>query len=327
MPFQISRVDRVVTAGSCFAQHLGRHLAQAGFCHFLTEPAHPLFDDALAHRFGYGLFSARYGNLYTPRQLLQLLHRAYGLFTPLQLFWPRGSEPRVVDPFRPQIQPDGFTSPAELAADRAVHFAAIRAAVEQMQVFVFTLGLTEAWQDSRDGAIFPLAPGVAGGVYDPETVRFRNFDEGETAADLTAALGFIRAKNPAVRIVLTVSPVPLNATYEDRHVYISTTLSKAMLRLAAERVAAAFDACCYFPSYEIITAPHVRARYFAEDCREVLPAGVDHVMRLFFRHFAAESGAAPVQAQDTAKTEVAAHLKKMEAAIDLLCDEQAITNR
>ena len=62
VPFQISRADRVVTAGSCFAQHLGRHLAQAGFCHFLTEPAHPLFDDALAHRFGYGLFSARYGN-------------------------------------------------------------------------------------------------------------------------------------------------------------------------------------------------------------------------------------------------------------------------
>ena len=332
VPFQISRADRVVTAGSCFAQHLGRHLAQAGFCHFLTEPAHPLFDDALAHRFGYGLFSARYGNLYTPRQLLQLLHRAYGQFEPLQSAWPRGDAPRpeesrVVDPFRPQIQPDGFTSPAELAADREVHFAAISRAVEQMQVFVFTLGLTEAWEDSRDGAIFPLAPGVAGGVYDPETVRFRNFDEVETAADLTAALGFIRAKNPAVRIVLTVSPVPLNATYEPRHVYLSTTLSKAMLRLAAERVAAAFDACCYFPSYEIITAPHTRTRYFAADCREVLPAGVDHVMRLFFRHFAAEAGVAPVQAPDTAKADLAAHLEKIEAAIDLLCDEQAISNR
>ena len=327
VPFQITRADRVVTAGSCFAQHLARHLAQAGFCHFLTEPAHPLFDDALAHRFGYGLFSARYGNLYTPRQLLQLLHRAYGLFTPLQSAWPRGPEPRVVDPFRPQIQPDGFTSDVELQADRDTHFAAIRAAVEQMQVFVFTLGLTEAWEDPRDGAIFPLAPGVAGGIYDPATVRFRNFDEVESAADLTEALAFIRAKNPGVRIVLTVSPVPLNATFEDRHVALSTTLSKAMLRLAAERVAAAFDACCYFPSFEIITAPHTRGRYFAEDCREVLPAGVDHVMRLFFHHFAADAGVAAAAPSDSTKAAIAAHLQKMEAAIDLLCDEQAITNR
>jgi hypothetical protein len=327
VPFQISRADRVVTAGSCFAQHLARHLAQAGFYHFQTEPAHPLFDDALAHRFGYGLFSARYGNLYTPRQLLQLLHRAYGMFTPLQSAWPRGPHPRVVDPFRPQIQPEGFTSEAELVADRATHFAAIRAAVEQMQVFVFTLGLTEAWEDPRDGAIFPLAPGVAGGVYDPETVRFRNFDEAETAADLTEALTFIRSKNPQVRIVLTVSPVPLNATYEDRHVYLSTTLSKAMLRLAAERVAAGFDACCYFPSYEIITAPHTRGRYFAEDCREVLPAGVDHVMGLFFRHFAKDAGVAPETSTGAARENLAAHLEEVEAAIDLLCDEQAITNR
>lgn len=327
VPFQISRQDRVVTAGSCFAQHLARHLAEAGFCHHQTEPAHPLFDDALARRFGYGLFSARYGNLYTTRQLLQLLHRAYGLFEPVQSAWPRGPAPRVVDPFRPQIQPDGFTSEAELQADRATHFAAIRQAVEEMQVFVFTLGLTEAWEDSRDGAIFPLAPGVAGGDYDPATVHFRNFDEVEAAADLTAALEFIRAKNPTVRIVLTVSPVPLNATYEDRHVYLSTTLSKAMLRLAAERVAAWFDACCYFPSYEIITAPHTRGRYFAEDCREVLPAGVEHVMGLFFKHFAKDAGVAPERAPDTARADVAAQLERAEAAIELLCDEQAITNR
>ena len=327
VPFQISRADRVVTAGSCFAQHLARHLSQAGFCHHQTEPAHPLFDETLARRFGYGLFSARYGNLYTPRQLLQLLRRAYGLFTPLQSAWPRGDAPRVVDPFRPQIQPDGFTSEAELQADRDSHFAAIRAAVAEMQVFVFTLGLTEAWEDSRDGAVFPLAPGVAGGTYDPATVRFRNFDEAETAADLTEALAFIRARNPDVRIVLTVSPVPLNATYEDRHVYLSTSLSKAMLRLAAERVAQAFDACCYFPSYEIITAPHTRGRYFAEDCREVLPEGVAHVMALFFRHFAAGAGVAPVQVPDVAKAEVAAQRARAEAAIELLCDEQAIVNR
>ena len=145
VPFAIAREDRVVTAGSCFAQHLGRRLAAAGFGFHVTEGPHPMFPAPLAHRFGYGLFSARYGNVYPPRQLLQLWQRAYGLFTPAATSWPLapdGTGTRVVDPFRPRIQPRGFVSEAELAADREVHFAAIRRAVETMDVFAFTLGLT-----------------------------------------------------------------------------------------------------------------------------------------------------------------------------------------
>lgn len=325
--FQIGVEDRVVTAGSCFAQHVARHLSGSGFNHLITEPAHGIFSAALAQKFGYGLFSARYGNIYTTRQLLQLLHRAYGLFEPAAKSWPRGTEGRVVDPFRPQIQPEGFVSEAELLADREQHFAAIRSAIETMDIFVFTLGLTECWEDARDGAIFPLAPGVAGGTYDPEQVNFRNFDERETADDLIAALRFIRERNPDVKIILTVSPVPLNATFENRHVFVSTTWSKAVLRIAAEKAAKAFDRCCYFPSYEIITAPHVRGSYFAEDCREVLKAGVDHVMRLFFLHFAGVTEkAASADAKPAEPNAAQRHVQSMERDLEVLCDEEAISD-
>lgn len=331
VPFQIAPETRVVTAGSCFAQHIGHRLSTGGFTHYISEPAHPMFDAELARKFGYGIYSARYGNIYTARQLLQLLHRAYGLFSPRVDHWPLRSEggSRVVDPFRPQIQPAGFVSAAELAADWVQHFAATRSAIETMEVFVFTLGLTEAWEDPVDGAVFPLAPGFAGGIWEPETVQFHNFDETETAEDLAAALAFIRARNPAVRIILTVSPVPLNATFEPRHVLVSTTWSKAVLRIAAEKVARRFDACCYFPSYEVITAPQARGRYFAADGREILDAGVNHVMGLFFGHFADgsrdptdRSAAATKQA-----TAIQDEMAEVERQIDSLCDEQAITNR
>lgn len=329
-PFRLSRGMRLVTAGSCFAQHVGRHLAQQGYHHFITEPAHPMFPPEIAARFSYGMFAARYGNVYTARQLLQLLRRAYGLFVPQAVSWPQGPQGgqggRVVDPFRPQIQPEGFVSEAELAADRAQHFAAIRTAVEEMEVFVFTLGLTEAWEDTRDGAIFPLAPGVAGGVWQPDLTRPVNFDEAETAADLIVALTFIRKMNPGVKVVLTVSPVPLNATFEDRHVFVSTTWSKAALRIAAEKATRALEGVVYFPSYEIITAPHVRGRYFGPDCREVLPAGVDHVMGVFLRHFgeAAAFGAATAPPDRAPETETAQAAGQR--ILDILCDEQAISN-
>ncbi|KMK66275.1 GSCFA domain-containing protein [Puniceibacterium sp. IMCC21224] len=325
VPFRISPDDRIVTAGSCFAQHVARYLSQSGFDHHIAEPAHPIVPADVAEAHNYGLFSARYGNLYTARQLLQLIRRAYGDFTPQADAWDGPKPGTFVDPFRPQIQPGGYASVEELAADRAQHLAAVRRAFETMDVFVFTLGLTEGWEDTRDGAVFPLAPGVAGGTYDPALTAFRNFDEVETADDLTEALTLIRQRNPDVRIILTVSPVPLNATFIDRHVAVSTTWSKAALRIAAEKVRNRFDACCYFPSFEVITSPQARGRYFAEDGREVLPAGVAHVMRLFFHHLAGvtvDTTAAP-----RAKAPIRdAHSQEMARAMQVLCDEEAINN-
>ena len=328
--FRIGAHEEVVTAGSCFAQHVARTLTESGFNHLVTETAHPMIDPEMARDHNYGLFSARYGNVYTARQLKQLLLRAYGEFVPLVNVWQGVGGEGVVDPFRPQIQPGGFRSAAELEADRRQHFAAVRRAVEGMKVFVFTLGLTEAWNDRRDGAVYPLAPGVAGGAWDRENVEFRNFDASETIEDLMFALHYIRARNPDVKILVTVSPVPLNATYCDRHVMVSTAYSKAVLRIAAEHARAHMEMCDYFPSYEIITSPQTRSRYFGPDAREVTEEGVDHVMRLFLRHYGENVSTNAQDARSTprhdARAEAAAHVAEMEEVAKVLCDEEAISN-
>src|SRR6056297_507944 len=72
-PFIVTRDDRIVTAGSCFAQHGARYMSNAGFNHFVTEEAHPIISSDIATRNNYGMFAARYGNIYTARQLKQLL--------------------------------------------------------------------------------------------------------------------------------------------------------------------------------------------------------------------------------------------------------------
>jgi hypothetical protein len=333
--FAIKPSDSVVTAGSCFAQHVARHLTANGFNVLVTENAHPLIPDKHAADFHYGMFSARYGNVYTARQLRQLLERSYGLFEPRQKAWKFGKN-RWVDPFRPQIQPGGYVSVRELLMDQDIHFRAVRAAVERMTVFVFTLGLTEAWVDSKDGAVYPLAPGVAGGDYDPDEVKFVNFNAKQTIEDLEWSIGFIRRQNPLVKCILTVSPVPLNATAVDRHVWVSTTYSKATLRVAAEEVSNGFRHVDYFPSYEIITSPHAGGAYFEADHRSVTEAGVEHVMRTFLRHYGDTNPSkevetstprerAPQPAEDVreaSRREVAA----MSKIVQILCDEEAIDN-
>lgn len=212
-----------------------------------------------------------------------------------------------------------------MLADRAQHLTATRRALAEADVFVFTLGLTEAWEDCRDGAVFPLAPGVAGGHFDPALTQFRNFDVDETTADLLAALTMIRTRNPALRIILTVSPVPLNATMENRHVMQSTAWSKAVLRIAADRVAGMMTDCCYFPSYEVITSPHTAGRYFGPDCREVRPEGVAHVMRLFFKHFAPDCSASNIAHPAPSRPD--AFIAQMEKANSVMCDEAKIDNK
>lgn len=281
--FGVGPDDRVGTMGSCFAQHLSRHLARSGLHYFVAEQAPPAMsaDDSQARQ--YGVFSARYGNVYTVAQALQLFERAYGHFTPAEGPWERGEV--LVDPFRPLVEPDGFVDAAALEADRERHLAATRSVFEDSDVFVFTLGLTEAWRSRADGAVFATAPGVNGGRWDPERYEFVNFGVDEVRGGLFALCESIRSVNPDVRILLTVSPVPLIATYEDRHVLVSTTASKAVLRVAADEAHRRFDFVDYFPSFELISAATTPRNHYAADLREVEDLGVAHVMRSFTRHY------------------------------------------
>ncbi|WP_395648008.1 GSCFA domain-containing protein [Terricaulis sp.] len=305
--FTLARGDKVATFGSCFAQHISQRLQRAGLGYYVTEqaPADLAPADALARSFG--VFSARYGNLYTARQFAQLIERAYDPSAHTEPGWTR-PDGRVADPFRPMIEPDGFASEADMQASRAAHLASVRELVEGMDVLVFTLGLTEAWRSRATGAVFPVAPGVAAGAWDRERFEFVNFTAREVVADTMAALERVRSVNPRARTILTVSPVPLVATYEPRHVLVSTTASKSILRTAADEIARAHEWALYFPSYEIVSAPYTRGAYFEPNLRSVTAAGVDHVMRLFLRHlYDIESAAAGLM-----------------SGYDVVCDEEAL---
>jgi hypothetical protein len=283
VPFRISRQDRIASAGSCFAQHLARRLKASGYSYFVTEPRHPSVPEQTAAQLNYEVFSARYGNIYTARQLVQLFDRAYGTFVPVDAYW--AQDGTHLDAFRPFIQPGGFACREELEYDRSRHLAAVRQLFERLHVLVFTLGLTEAWRSKLDGAVYPVCPGCGAGTHDPTKYEFVNFGVREVIADLEGFLDRLARVNPKAKVLLTVSPVPLVATMEAHSVLVSTTYSKSVLRVAADEVVRAHANVAYFPSYEIITGSHARGAYFADDIRTVTTAGVDHVMRCFFEAF------------------------------------------
>lgn len=314
--FTLTREDRIATAGSCFAQHISKRLGALGFNYFVPEAGEGLSEDARA-RGQYGVFSARYGNLYTVHQLNQLFREAMQGEHKHEIAWQR-KDGRFVDPYRPSVAPEGYGSPEEVETAREEHLGHVRRVFTEADIFVFTLGLTEAWRSKADGAVFPLAPGVAGGAFDEARHEFHNFDIDETRKELGAFLDGLKGVNPGVRVLLTVSPVPLIATYEDRHVLVSTTYSKSVLRVAAQAACDGSDWVDYFPSYEIITGSPTAGMYYEEDSREVNSIGVAHAMRSFVGAYTGEGGARGDMALSREEAEA------YREGASIVCDEEEV---
>ena len=266
--------DRVVSAGSCFASNMIGWLEGSGLVYVRTEQPHPAFAH-LPENLGYRSFSAAYGNVYTARHLRQLLERASGELHPVEDRW--HEQGRVIDPFRPGLRYPA-SSDAEFDALTAQHLRAVLEAFAAATVFVFTLGLTEGWESTFDGAVYPACPGTVAGRFDAARHRFHNFSAEEVRADLVAFIRRLREINPGVRAILTVSPVPLVATATDQHVVVASSYSKAVLRVAAAEAAASEPDVTYFPALEIVTGPQAPHDHLAEDRRSVTEAGVSAVM-------------------------------------------------
>jgi GSCFA family len=321
---EMTSATRISAAGSCFAQHIGRQLKlrRFAFQDFELAPASLAPESRL--RFGYDMFSARYGNVYTARQMLQLLRRAFGEFTPAVDAWE--NDGRFYDPFRPSVEAGGFVSLHELRAVREAHFTAVRRLFTESDVFIFTLGLTEAWIDRVDGAVYPICPGTIAGRFDQTRHQFVNFNYGEVLSDMSEILAIGRKMNPALKFLLTVSPVPLTATASPNHVLVATTYSKSVLRAVAGDLYGRHDFVDYFPSYEIITAPAARGGFYETNMREVTERGVKYVMSHFFSaHAPAQVSDAiqqppAVHPQDAYQRQIAAITKEME----VICDENKL---
>jgi hypothetical protein len=255
------------------------YLESVGIKYLRTETIPSIFS-SLGENLGYGNFTAAYGNIYTSRQLRQLYDRATGLFKPSEDRWLIGGE--VIDPFRP-----GLRFPAksedEFEFIQQSHFAAIRKAFESADVFVFTLGLTEAWINKIDGSTYPTCPGTIAGTFDSEKYEFKNFTAQEIIEDLKYFIDSVRIKNPKLKFIITVSPVPLVATATNNHVLVASTYSKSVLRVAAEAVTKMNSNVYYFPAYEIITGPQAPDSYFEKDKRNVSKIGVDEVMNALLK--------------------------------------------
>ena len=197
----INKSEKISTMGSCFAQHLSRSIQEVDFNYFVAESGGASYSEAERVKRNFGVFSARYGNIYTIKQAIQLFDRAFDIDKFNENIWSLGSS--YVDSFRPRIEPLGFASKEDLLQDRNIHLKCVRDVFINSDWLIFTLGLTEAWRSKVDGAIYPIAPGVFGGEFNELEHEFINFSVFDVLDDLRIFINKCRSINANLKILLT----------------------------------------------------------------------------------------------------------------------------
>jgi GSCFA family len=125
----------------------------------------------------------------------------------------------------------------------------VRKEIEKANVYILTIGVAPSWFSRRDGQ-FVFRPDLRNiDMYIQRTATVK-----EATEALLQVIKSIREINPAVQIVLTLSPVPLGSTFEFSSAIVADCLSKSVLRAAIHEAlqACSGDKPIYFPSFEIV---------------------------------------------------------------------------
>jgi hypothetical protein len=152
------------------------------------------------------------------------------------------------DPFRKLCYASSEDSLQELS-ERVT--SVIREGLIEADVLIFTLGLIENWRSVKTGDFFCRPPGTGyGGGIGEANFHLAEFDD--TFAELDSMISLIKQTLPKKRIVISVSPVPLEMTYRrDTDVYTANMESKSTLRAVAGKVVRQHPEVIYFPAYEM----------------------------------------------------------------------------
>jgi len=186
-----------------------------------------------------------------------------------------------LDPFREDIV---FGSVEEYRSTYHSHLDAARRAFEQAEVFVFTLGMNEVWRLKSSGAVLSRAPWRISN----DLVEHRVMTAEENVEELQSMLNTLRRLNPTIKVIVSVSPVPLHATFraDEHHIVAANAHSKSVLRVAAEEFVKRNTDVYYFPSYESVM--YCTPNAWEDDQRHVSRAAVDKVMAMFKEMFVVE---------------------------------------
>lgn len=238
--FTFNPRERIFTMGSCFAREIEGQLVERGFevpvANF-TAPASEMSPAShLLNEYNFGTMAQRIQTLLTNEVFpddAAIEETSEGV---IDLFLHIGSAPVS----------------AERLAQRRVEIRNLYHHITICPVIIITLGLIESWYDEAYGCYINRAPSFRWAKKHPGRFTFRRLDLSDLLAKTNEFIAPLAAAGR--KVLLTVSPIPLETSFQAGDIITSNTYGKSMLRVVAEECKRNWPTVDYFPSYEIATS-------------------------------------------------------------------------
>lgn len=268
--FSISKDQSVFTIGSCFARNVEQVLRNQGI-------SVPTMDFAAPHEEAPGQPN-RVLNQYNPGTMMQCIRDASAKVTKDGLY--KTSLTEVVDCL---LATGGRAVSKKRALQRREEIADLyRKGLDSSETVIITLGLVEVWYDRETALYLNEAPPRK--IIEKDATRFEFRQLGVTECqELVFEMLQALTQSGRRKVLLTVSPVPLQATFAGGDAVCRNTYSKSVLRVVAELAVQTFPDVDYFPSYEIITTSGLHS--LGPDNIHVRPAVVERAVDHMIRHY------------------------------------------
>jgi hypothetical protein len=276
--FEIQPSDQLFAIGSCFARGIERALLARKMSVLSAAPEFASFETINSEVTGLG-----FTNKYNTFSILNELRWA---LDPVATF-PKASivdlaEGLCYDPHTNPTLP--MTDRGETLRRRSI-LTQVNAQTASCRVLIVTLGLVEVWRDIAADIVVNTTPPPEALTRYPGRYEFRVSNFSENLANLEQIYALLQQfGHPDTKIIVTVSPVPLMATFTQQDVVVANAFSKSLLRTAAQEWAAAHSNVNYFPSYEMVLNS-ARDAAWLEDLRHVQGRLVNHIMDTFLKHY------------------------------------------
>jgi len=223
-PF-ISRETKITAFGSCFATNITKHLLGLG----------------------YNLASKREPNIYISSISDGMVNTAAILG---QFEWALEDKKQPVNLWH-GFKAEGFGYDEDIRVRTRDVFLTT-------EFFIITLGLSEVWYDEQTGGTFWRA--VPEESFDATRHKFRVQSMEETKAHIAEIHRLIRKHVPDAKVLFTVSPIPLAATFRPVGCLSANSVSKAIIRAALDEFVRSQpdelnSSCSIFPRWRFSNSP------------------------------------------------------------------------
>ena len=230
LPYSIGLQSRIVTVGSCFADVMGRRLAD----HKLTVLNNP------------------FGTIFNPVSMAKLLTMAIAGISP--------DESRYVERDGIWFHYD-FHSSLWANSRNELHDALVDClmqtanAIRQADFLLLTLGSAVVYRHIETGSVVANCHKMPGSLFEKYVYQIDYLRD-----DLTRLLKMLHKANPKLKIIVTVSPVR-----HTRDTLPLNSVSKSVLRVIAHELTTWHNWVSYFPAYELMIDDLRDYRFYEAD--------------------------------------------------------------